>query len=159
MKAAPVVLGLDQATKMGWAIGTAETAFACGLIDTTPRRFDSYGSRYLRVEKEVTRLLVEHKPTLVVFEEHRRHNSTQAAQVLGAITAIVAKCCEQEHVDYFGIPVLTLKKHFTGSATASKALMLAVARKKFPHLLIPDDNVADALSMYHYGVTKILKYA
>lgn len=146
------VLGFDQASLMGWAVGSREEgALACGTINTSPRRFDSIGARFLRAEKGVTELLAKYKPALVVFEEHRAHSSVQAAQILGAYAVTVMKCCEQFGVPYMAVPVLTLKKFGSGNAHASKELMWAAARKKCPNITINSDDEADAVHMMRWG--------
>lgn len=152
----PKVLAFDQAFQLtGWAVGTADGPLACGLVDSSPRRFDSLGARFLRFEKRVRELLLEHQPKLVVFEEHRAHSGLQAAQVLGAVTALIMKCCDEIGVPYMAVPVPTLKKHATGTMRASKELMYAVALKKFPTMQVIDDNVADALHMMKWGTTQL----
>lgn len=151
--ASPVVLAFDQAFQLtGWAAGTVAGPLACGRLDLRPRRFDSLGGRFLRFEKSVRELVQTHRPALIVFEEHRAHAGIQAAQVLGAVTALVMKCADEAGIDYAAVPVATLKKHATGTPRASKALMVAAARKKFPSMNIPDDNVADALHLLRWGV-------
>lgn len=150
------VLAFDQAFKnTGWALGTAEGPLACGLISVCPRRFDSLGARFLRFERGIRDLLLKHQPALVVFEEHRAHTGLQAAQVLGACTAILMKCCDEAGVTYMSVPVPTLKKFATGTSTASKALMVAVAKKKYPTMNIADDNVADAIHMMAWGTAQL----
>lgn len=150
------VLAFDQAfVNTGWAVGTAKGPIACGLIDVAPKRFDSLGARFLRFEKRVRELIMEHDPELVVFEEHRYHASIQAAQTLGAVTALIMKVCDEIGVPYMAVPVPTLKKHATGIMRASKELMVAVAVKKFPTMEVIDDNVADALHMMKWGTTQL----
>jgi Holliday junction resolvasome RuvABC endonuclease subunit len=118
------VLAFDQAFQnTGWAVGTSDGPVACGLIVVSPRRFDSLGARFLRFEKGIRELLQTHRPALVVFEEHRAHAGVQAAQVLGACSAIL--------------------------------MMVAVARKKYPTMHVPDDNVADALHIMAWGLDQL----
>lgn len=152
----PVVIGFDQAFKnTGWAAGTADGPVACGLISVAPRRFDSLGARFVRFERGVRDVLSKHKPALVIFEEHRAHAGLQAAQVLGACAALIMKVCDEMGVEYMAVPVPTLKKHATGTPRASKELMVAVARKKFPTMTIADDNVADAIHMMQWGIDQL----
>lgn len=152
-----VVLAFDQAFAFtGWAVGTSDgKAVKCGLLDTSGRRFDSLGMRFMKFEKGIAALVDEHKPALVVFEEHRSHRGVQAAQTLGAVTALIMKVCEERDIKYTAVPVTTLKKHATGHHAASKALMVAVARKRFPTMNVEDDNVADALHMMKWGAEQL----
>ena len=146
-----IVLAFDQATHMGWAAGSPNSPIDCGTIDSSPKRFDSLGARFMRAEQGIKSLLAKFKPALVVFEEHRAHSSVQAAQVLGAYTALIMKCCEQAGVPYMGVGVKVLKKHGTGTGNATKELMIAAARKRFPSLTIRTDDEADAAHMMRWG--------
>jgi Holliday junction resolvasome RuvABC endonuclease subunit len=146
-----MILALDQASSCGWIVGPKAAPVACGLIDTNLRRFESQGMRYLKFEKALTGLLDTYKPTLVVMEEHRSHTGVQAAQVLGAYTATIMKLCEQREITYTAAPIASHKKAFTGTSRASKALTVAVARKKFPGLNITSEDIADAASIWWWA--------
>ena len=144
------VLALDQAfEKTGWAFGSAGVCLACGLIKNPASRFTDMGGRFLRFELELEKLIAAHKPQVISFEAHRSHKGVQAAQVLGAVSAIVMKCAKAHNIPSYGIEVGIHKKIFTGTARASKELSLAVARKRYPNLSIPNDDVADAVSILH----------
>lgn len=151
------VLAFDQALgKMGYAFGTTESGpVAAGLVDTRPRRFDSLGMRYIRFEKAVRDLIAKYQPTLIVFEEHRMHQGIIAAQVLGSCAAIIMKCAAEANVPHTTVLPNILKKHATGHHRASKELMVAVARKKYPTMTVLDDNVADALHMMRWGLDQL----
>ncbi len=151
------VLAFDQSlSATGWTVGSPDRGlFACGRILSPVRRFDSLGARFLRFEKGVRELLTTYKPALVVFEEHRAHHGVQAAQVLGAVTGILMARCDELNITYTAVPVATLKKFGSGAHNASKALMVATAKKKYPALDIVDDNVADAAHMAAWGLTQL----
>lgn len=149
-----MILALDQASLCGWAAG-ADTLVACGLIDSTPRRFESQGMRFVKFERELVRLLDTHKPTLVVIEEHRAHTGVQAAQVLGAYAASVMRLCDERNINYTAAPVIAHKRAFTGTPRASKELTLAVAKKKFPALGIESFDIADACSIWWWAKHKL----
>jgi crossover junction endodeoxyribonuclease RuvC len=151
-----IVLAFDQALDVtGWAAGSSEKASLCGRIITKPRRFDDLGMRFLRLERGIKDLIAQFHPGLIVLEEHRAHSSIQAAQVLGASSAIIMKCAKEANIPYAAVGVKTLKKFYTGTGSASKALMYAVARKRNPHLTIVDDNEADALGILAWGFSQL----
>jgi Holliday junction resolvasome RuvABC endonuclease subunit len=142
------VLAFDQASvSTGWCFGTKSGLTECGRINITPRRFDSIGIRFLRLDREVTALIKKFQPTLLALEEHRAHSSVISAQMLGAASAVIMKCAEEHGLHYASFPVARIKKFGSGSHNASKALMLASARKKYPHLHIENDDVADAVAI------------
>jgi len=151
------VLAIDQASeKSGYAFGdTTSGLTSVGLIHVKPSRFSDLGSRFFDFEKKLKALLAEHKPECVCFEEHRCHSGVQAAQVLGAITGIVMKVAKEAGCSYRGAPVSSHKKALTGCARASKELTTAVARKRWPGLVIVDDNVADAVSIWTWARKEI----
>jgi Holliday junction resolvasome RuvABC endonuclease subunit len=150
------VLAFDQASNYsGWALGKNNSVIECGTIDTSPRRFDSIGSRFLRLSKAVRELIEDHRPDLIVIEEHRRHSSTQAAQMLGGAAALVLSLAEEHNVPAMAVPVMTLKRFWTGTGNASKELMLAVARKKCDRVTVKNDDEADACAMAMWGFSQI----
>lgn len=149
-----MILALDQASLCGWAAGD-DTVVACGLIDSTPRRFESQGMRFVKFEKELVKLIDRFNPSLVVIEEHRAHTGVQAAQILGAYAASVMRICDERNINYTASPVVAHKRAFTGTTRASKELTLAVANKKFPHLNIPSFDIADACSIWWWAKHKV----
>lgn len=149
------ILAFDQASqKTGWAFGDPVVR-CCGTINTAARRLDSIGSRFLRLETGVNELLDRFKPEVVVIEEHQRHKGTWAAQMLGGALAIITKCTEARKIDLLSVPVKTLKKSGSGTVSASKELMLAVARKKFPQAIIKSDDEADACLMVEWAAKEL----
>lgn len=48
-----------------------------------------------------------------------------------------------------------LKRHATGKGNADKAMMLAAARRQWPHVTFCNDDEADAAWVAHYGATRI----
>lgn len=152
------ILAFDQAAvSTGWCFGTASGPSDCGRILITPRRFDSLGIRFLRLERGVVELIERFKPQVIALEEHRAHSSVQSAQMLGAATAVIMKCAEEHGIEYTSFPPMQIKKFLSGSHNASKALMLASARKKYPHLNISNDDVADAVAICALALATLSK--
>lgn len=146
------ILAFDQAfIRTGWAFGSDSGASHCGEIHIPAGRFDSLGSRLLKFERAVAELMDQHKPDLIAFEAHRGHSAVQAAQVLGAVSMSIMKMAEERKITYTGAEVGSIKAGFTGTGRASKALMIAVARKKNPTLAVKSDNVADALAIHEWA--------
>ncbi len=144
------ILALDQSLdSSGWAFGSAGVCSACGLIKNPASRFTDLGGRFLRFELELEKLIKAYDPQVISFEAHRSHKGVQAAQVLGAVSALVMKAAKARAIPSYGIEVGTHKKVFTGCARASKEMSLAVARKRYPNLTIPTDDVADAIGILH----------
>ena len=145
------VLALDLGTTTGWALKQRDATIISGTQSFKPQRFEGGGMRYLRFK----RWLTEIKATVdgideVVFEEVRRHASTDSAHVYGGLLATLTAWCEHHHIAYQGIPVGTIKKHATGKGNASKDEMVASARAR-GHAPT-DDNEADALALLHWAI-------
>jgi len=105
--------------------------------------------RYVQFRSD---LAIHHQAGLdaVYFEEVRRHAGVTAAHVYGGFLAVLSAYCEQHNIPYAGVPVGTIKRHWTGKGNASKADMIAAARARGYEP--SDDNQADALALLDYAV-------
>lgn len=148
-----VLLALDLGTKTGYKLGTAHAALS-GVIDLKGSRFDGGGARFLRLRRWLDEMHAASPIREVVFEEVRRHLSTDSAHVYGGLLAIVSAWCESQRVPvpYQGVPVQTIKKFATGKGNASKTEVI-VAVREWGHRP-KDDNEADAVALFHYWLTE-----
>lgn len=142
------LLALDLGSKTGYKLGTAAAAMS-GVIELKGSRFDGGGARFLRLQHWLT---TAHKATPIgeiVFEEVRRHLSTDSAHVYGGLLAIVTAWCESQEpqVPYQGVPVQTIKKFATGKGNASKTDVIEAVR--LWGFRPRDDNEADAIALFH----------
>lgn len=146
------ILSLDLATKTGWAYHDDEGEWFAGLMDFKNQRHEGGGMRYLKFKRWLSHFVDTYAPEAVVYEEVRRHMSTDAAHVHGGLLATLQSLCEARGIPYTGIPVGTIKKRATGKGNAGKQAMVDTARAHWPTLSIVDDNVADALWIGVCGV-------
>ncbi len=145
------ILALDLATQTGWAC-EGSGVITSGTVGFKGRdRYEGGGMRYLRFRKWLREMIELGKPELVVYEEVRRHMSTDAAHVHGGLLAVMQAELEAKEIPYTGIPVGTVKKVATGKGNASKDEMIAAAKAKWPRENIVDDNQADALWILEAG--------
>jgi len=144
------ILAVDQASGVsGYAWGTPELGcLSCGIIDSRSR-FVDLGGQSLKFERRLRELIVQSKAECVAFEAHRAHSGIQAAQLLGAWSLSVMRLAREAGLPYLGIEVGAWKAAFTGTGRASKDLVMAVARKKYPGLPITRYDVADAIGILH----------
>ena len=145
------ILALDLGTNTGWALHQRDGSITSGSESFKPHRFEGGGMRFLRFK----RWLAEIKQCadgigLVVFEEVRRHASTDAGHVYGGFLATLCLWCEHHNIPYQGVPVGTIKKHATGKGNAGKDEMIAAAVARGHHP--DDDNEADALALLHWAI-------
>jgi Holliday junction resolvasome RuvABC endonuclease subunit len=139
------LLALDLGTRTGFCIGTAEHQVS-GVWDLKNDRFSGGGMRYVRFRSKLNEMRAAYPVSRVVFEEVRRHAGTDAAHVYGGFMATLMAWCEEHGVPYEGIPVGTIKKHWTGKGNANKAQMIAECQRR--GMAIVDDNEADAVALF-----------
>ncbi|WP_119352882.1 crossover junction endodeoxyribonuclease RuvC [Azohydromonas sediminis] len=147
------LLALDLGTTTGWALRDRTGRITSGTEAFKPRRFEGGGMRFLRFKHWLTELKA-HADGIdtLVFEEVRRHASTDAAHVYGGFLATLTAWCEHHGIPYQGVPVGTIKKHATGKGNANKAEMLAAIRARGHRPA--DDNEADALALLHWAIER-----
>lgn len=145
------ILALDLGTTTGWALRDHTGRIISGTESFKPRRFEGGGMRFLRFKRWITELKA-HADGIdaLVFEEVRRHVSTDAAHVYGGFLATLTAWCEHHQIPYQGVPVGMIKKHATGKGNASKDEMMAAMRAR--GYLPADDNEADALALLHWAI-------
>lgn len=150
------VLGLDPGTRCGWAYRAGDRLVGSGVWDLSGSRHEGGGMRFRRLSvalKEVLHALGE--PDVLVYELVRRHLGTDAAHIYGGIIAVVTELCEARGINYYGIPVGTVKKLATGKGNASKDQMRAAAAERWSGGVIIDDNHADALWIAEAGLQEL----
>jgi Holliday junction resolvasome RuvABC endonuclease subunit len=140
------ILAIDPGTACGWAVRHSATDYDSGVWDLSAKRHEGGGMRFLRCRQAVREAIRMFKPTIVAYEEVRRHMGVDAAHVYGGIVAVISSECEAHDppIPYRGFPVGTVKKLATGKGNADKAAMLAAARLRWPAREWDDDNEADA---------------
>lgn len=145
------ILALDLGTTSGWALRDRTGRITSGSQSFKPQRFEGGGMRFLRFKRWLTELKAHAEGIdALVFEEVRRHVSTDAAHAYGGFLATLTAWCEHHGIPYQGVPVGTIKKHVTGKGNASKDEMMAAVRAR--GYLPTDDNEADALALLHWAI-------
>lgn len=145
------ILALDLGTTTGWAVRTFEGLITSGTVCFRPRRFDGGGMRYLRFINWLTEIDRLSGPIgAIYFEEVRSHAGTDAAHTFGGLMATLTSWGELQGVPYAGVPVGTIKRHWTGKGNAPKAAMIAAARVR--GFAPVDDNEADALAILFWAL-------
>lgn len=148
------ILALDPATNCGWAHSDGP----CGTWDCSIRRDESKGMRLIRLRGKLREIQANAGVDLVVYEAARNAGpKMQGALVVQAeLQGVITLWCEDCGIEYKGLSPSEIKKHATGKGNASKEMMIASAKAKFPQANIQDDNTADALwildlsrSLYH----------
>ncbi len=140
-----ILLSLDLGTKTGFCVGTRKSHVS-GVWNMKPSRFEGGGMRFVKFRAKLNEIRAAWPIERVAFEEVRRHAGTDAAHVYGGLMAVLTEWCETHEVPYEGVPVGTIKKHWTGKGNANKAAMMAAAEDRGYH--VEDDNEVDAIALF-----------
>jgi len=144
-------LALDLGTTTGWAVRSSDGAITSGTMSFRPGRFEGGGMRFLRFKRWLAEIeLLSGRPTVIYFEEVRRHAGVDAAHVYGGFMGQLTAWCEHHGIPYQGVPVGTIKKHATGKGNAGKAAVIAAVRER--GFDPTDDNEADAIALLLWAV-------
>jgi len=155
-----IVLALDPGTTTGWALYYRGQIIS-GVVVLDSKRIEGPGMRIVRLETFLDRIEMEYgMPTLVMYEEVRRHLGTHAAHFYGAYTGLIQKWCEDRKIEYTSVPVQTIKAFALGPSREkkrekSKAEMVRAANSVFGKK-IKDDNEADACFILACGMKRDL---
>jgi Holliday junction resolvasome RuvABC endonuclease subunit len=138
------LLTIDLGTTTGWCLRSGANSVS-GTWSLKGDRFEGGGMRFVRFRAELDALHAKTPVKYVAYEAVHRHAGTAAAHIYGGLMATLTAWCETHGIPYEGVGVGTIKKHVTGNGAASKAAMIAAARK---YGFDPsDDNEADAIAL------------
>lgn len=145
-------LCVDLGTTTGYAVGD-NSAMISGVWKLKHGRFEGGGMRFVKFRTMLNELRdafpASSPITHVFFEEVRRHQGVDAAHVYGGLMAVLTGWCEEQKLSYSGVPVGTIKSHWTGKGNASKDMMMAEAHRR--NLNPVDDNEADAIAIFDWA--------
>lgn len=146
------VLGLDLATKTGWAVATRGRVVASGVEDFSKRRGESNGILFLRFRRWLDELIDLIGPDLVVYEQAHFRGGAATEICVGLQTHTQMIAAEHE-IESAPVATSTLKKWATGSGRASKEEMIETSiRCLLEPRRITDDNEADAIHAAIWGL-------
>lgn len=140
------VLALDLGTKTGFAV-RSNGAIVSGTQNFSPTRFDSSAMRYIRFRRFLAELDAADPVAQIGYEEVRNHAAVGAAHVYGGFMSTLQVFAEERGIPLEAHPVGAIKKFWTGSGSAPKGKMIAVAKAQ--GFNPKDDNEADALAILH----------
>ena len=138
---------IDPGTTCGFAVGSPG-AVVYGEFDLSRTRFDAWAMTPIKLKRQLESMHKAVGFTHVGYEQVRRHMSTDAAHLYGALVAAIQEFCLAKNIPFESVGVGTLKKFWTGKGNAKKPDMITAARARG---FEPDtDNEADALAGWHW---------
>lgn len=136
------VIAFDVATVTGWAAvrDWRTAAPVSSIVDFS--RSKSRVERCVACGQWAREKILEHGPDLVILERPHSRNYDTTRLLIGMALAI-EMVAWQLRVPLVEARTSVLKIHATGKGNAPKELVVAAARRRWPH--VRDDNEADAL--------------
>lgn len=142
MTPSPVrILGIDPASRTGWALLEAGERLAGGTWDLG----QGEALRLVRLQDALRDTITLGAPDLVAYEVVMGHGpgGSMAAHLYGALVGVLLLTCARMQVAVRGVHVGTAKKLATGSGRADKRAMVRAARDRWGLQVTHDE--ADAL--------------
>lgn len=153
----PVILALDLASKIGWALGKPGARPKHGAHQL-PSTGDEIGRFAHAFDLWLSDTLTMHKPERVVFEGSVMpgigKTTPMTVRKLTGLTWHTELVCHRRDVICNEANVSTIKKFWAGSGNAKKPDMIAAARAH-GFSVGRDDNQADALALWHYTCERL----
>jgi crossover junction endodeoxyribonuclease RuvC len=152
MKELMPILALDPATQLGWAL----SPLLSGVWDLSLKRDESMGMKFLRLRAKLNELLDNYRIQLVVYEAARHAAPKMQGSLVhqAQLQAIIIDWATTAKIESKGYSPKEIKKWATGNGNASKEIMLALAKKRWPEIAIVDDNQADALLLWQMATAE-----
>ena len=148
------VLGIDQATKTGYAVVTD------GEVTTSGTKVFStqLGKRLVDFESWFREMLITHTPSVVVYEKPHFRGYDSTISCVGLIINMI-KVCYESGTPLVGVHSATLKSFATGYGKATKEQMTKAATEHTGIKLetTKNNDEADAIHLAQYGWFNVLK--
>lgn len=145
-----VVIGLDLATRSGWAAVTLDgRRLGSGAWPLSPRKGRSKADRWVRFADALRELLasLEGRVAAVALERPIGHaGSPSVPAVASGLVALAELACERRGIATLQVSPMTAKKAAAGSGRASKGEVAEAMAARFGVELEPGDE-ADALAV------------
>ena len=137
------ILGLDLATRTGWALCEDGKITESGAVNFKVQRGESPGMRYLFLRRWLDRNPLA--LNLTIYEDAHYRGGAATEVCVGMVTT-VQEWCAARGVEHMKCHTQRLKKWFTGSGRASKADMMAEASRRTGRK-VTDNDEADAIAL------------
>ncbi len=145
-----IILGLDPGLgTTGWGVISAEgnrlSHIASGQIKTDPKM--ALASRLLKLDLELTDLLLEHKPDACAVEEVFVNSNPQSTLKLGQARGVVLLGASRSGLEVGEYTARAVKKSVVGVGKADKDQVQAMIKILLPGVKLAGADAADALAV------------
>ena len=147
-----MILGLDTATKTGWALWNTwdNKLIESGVQDFSKVRGESNGALFLRFRRWLSDMIKNNDVHFIAYEQ-AHHRGGAATEIGVNLTGRVQEICAEHLIEYATIHTGTLKKFATGKGDSGKEAMMKAAMIILGREPI-DDNEADAIFIAKWAV-------
>ena len=157
-----MILGLDIATKTGWAVGLPRSSPIVGTIAVS----GTVGQKCVGLFRSLDAIVTEHEPDLIVFEQpiHAvpRQGSSITLRLALGLCAVAEMVAAKHAIKVLEVPMGTWRKHFigvgrapawAGSATKRRQWLKNMAIQRCRDLKWGDlsDDEAEACGVWDYA--------
>lgn len=139
-----VILGIDPGTNCGWAVRYSDGSCASGVWRLANKKGEHVGQRFRKLVDVLRRSIEAVRPSVICYEQVRRHNGVTAAHIYGGIIAVIQAVAAEYNVPIETAHVGEIKRTATGCGDAAKETMITSAMMQWPGFQPQDDNEADA---------------
>lgn len=145
-----IILGLDPGLgTTGWGVIVADgnrlSHVANGQITTDPKM--ALASRLLKLDLELTDLLLEYKPDGAAVEEVFVNSNPQSTLKLGQARGVVLLGASRTGIEVGEYSARTVKKSVVGVGRADKDQVQAMIKILLPGVKLAGADAADALAV------------
>jgi crossover junction endodeoxyribonuclease RuvC len=145
-----IILGLDPGLgTTGWGVinvdGNRLSHIANGQIKTDPKM--ALASRLLKLDLELTDLLLEYKPDAAAVEEVFVNSNPQSTLKLGQARGVVLLGASRSGIEVGEYAALSVKKSVVGVGKAGKDQVQAMIKILLPGVQLAGADAADALAV------------
>jgi len=145
-----IILGLDPGLgTTGWGVISSEgnrlSHIANGQIKTDPKM--ELASRLLKLDLELTDLLLEHKPDAAAVEEVFVNSNPQSTLKLGQARGVVLLGASRGGIEIGEYSARSVKKSVVGVGKADKDQVQAMIKILLPGVKLAGADAADALAV------------
>ncbi|WP_430417127.1 crossover junction endodeoxyribonuclease RuvC [Parasphingorhabdus sp.] len=145
-----IILGLDPGLgTTGWGVinvdGNRLSHIANGQIKTDPKM--ALASRLLKLDLELTDLLLEYKPDAAAVEEVFVNSNPQSTLKLGQARGVVLLGASRSGIEVGEYAARSVKKSVVGVGKAGKDQVQAMIKILLPGVQLAGADAADALAV------------
>ncbi len=145
-----IALGIDPGTRrLGWGVvarsGNRLSHVAHGVIVLSAA--ESIATRLVELERQLTQVIREHRPTVSSVESLFFHKDAQAAVKLGHARGVVLLCLAREGIPIAEYAPAKIKRTIAGSGQADKRQVALMVRAALALDALPASDAADALAI------------